>query len=80
VIEHDPLDRVQVTGEKLSPVVFELQVTLPPGVVGVPPSVSATAAVQVVDPLSPTGLGVQLTLTALIRFATFSANVPELDR
>lgn len=56
-----------------------LNVTVPPGVIGVPPVVvSFTVAVQVVGALAASGLGAQLTVVLLVRCTTVRSNTPEL--
>ncbi len=54
-----------------------LKVTVPVGVVAVPPEVSVTVAVQVVGVFAITGLMVQLTLVEVVRLFTVRLKLPE---
>jgi hypothetical protein len=56
------------------------QLTVPVGVLGVPPEVSVTVAVQVVFPPARKELGVQLTPVCVERFVTVTVSPPELSR
>jgi hypothetical protein len=63
---------VQVVAGVKAPFVigFTENVTVPPGVLAVPVSVSATVAVQVVPTPTWTELGAQLTVTLTVRLLT----------
>ena len=79
VTEHDPATSVQVV-ELNVPEPLELNVTVPPGVIGVPPVVSLTVAVQVDAIVTSSGSGEQLTAVPLDRLSTVRLVVLELVR
>ena len=70
---------VQLVGVKV-PAPLELKLTVPVGVLGVPPPVSVTVAVQVVDAPTATVAGEQLTVVDVERLAVMTVTVvlPEL--
>ena len=67
--------RLQGLGTKL-PAPVLAKVTDPVGVLLVPASVSATVAVQVVELLTPTLEGEQVTVVEVLRLVTVSAKLP----
>jgi len=71
---------VQLVALSEPPAELAVQVTVPPGVVGVPPSVSEIVAVQVVTLDRPTGFGAHTTETAVLRVDTVRSTCPELVR
>jgi len=71
-------ERVQMPPPPKVPLLSLVKLTVPVGVLAVPPLVSLTVAVQVVDPPTGTLAGVQLTLVLVARFVTVTVVVPEL--
>jgi len=71
---------VQLPAELKVPTPLELKLTVPVGVLGVPPPVSVTVAVQVVDAPTATVAGEQLTVVDVERLAAMTVTVvlPEL--
>jgi len=65
-------------GANVPPELLVLQVTVPVGVVFVPPAVSLTVAVQLTGPPAWVVLGVQLTAVEVVRLVTFTSVLPEL--
>jgi hypothetical protein len=70
VTEHDPELKMQLALLLKVPVPLLERLTVPPGVVFVPASVSVTVAVQVVAALRLSGLGEQLTAVEVERELT----------
>ena len=56
-----------------------VNVTVPPGVPGVPVLVSVTVAVHVVEPFTGTEVGEQLTLVVVLRFVTVIETVATFE-
>ncbi len=71
---------MQLPAELKVPTPLELKLTVPVGVLGVPPPVSVTVAVQVVDAPTATVAGEQLTVVDVERLAVMTVTVvlPEL--
>ncbi len=71
---------MQLPAELKVPTPLELKLTVPVGVLGVPPPVSVTVAVQVVDAPTATVAGEQLTVVDVERLAAMTVTVvlPEL--
>ena len=72
--------RLQVAADNVPPAGLALHVTVPVGVVDVPPEVSFTVAVHVVTCPMPSGLGVHAIAVSVERRVTVNAYVPELGR
>jgi hypothetical protein len=79
VTEQLPATSVQLALEK-SPAPLLDQLTLPVGVLVLPPEASVTVAVQVVDSSTATVDGVQLTVVSVERLVTVTVSPPELVR
>jgi hypothetical protein len=79
VIEQLPALSVQVLLLKLPLLGLTDQVTVPPGVLLVPLSVSLTVAVQVVPVLASTGFGAHETDVLVVRVLTVTVVLPLLD-
>ena len=71
---------MQLPAELKVPTPLELKLTVPVGVLGDPPPVSVTVAVQVVDAPTATVAGEQLTVVDVERLAAMTVTVvlPEL--
>jgi hypothetical protein len=79
VTEQLPATSVQLALEK-SPAPPLDQLTLPVGVLALPPEASVTVAVQVVGSSAATVDGVQLTVVSVERLVTVTVSPPELVR
>ena len=79
VTEHLPVaSRVQLVAGVKPPAPSVVQLTVPVGVLALPPLVSVTVAVQEVESFTATEAGVQLTLVVVARLVTVTTAVPVL--
>ena len=73
-----PATKLQLVAGVNVPVELEAKLTVPVGLLAVPVSVSVTVAVQLVEPLLATWLGLQLIDMEVARLFTVTEVLPEL--